>query len=310
MSYVESVAILSYRETQGTDGDTINSGAKRQILLSQIDSDADSIVVGLTSGDVELVDGLYRLRLISGGDFFQNNVLYLEDIDNTSFHQGITRRLEGDDGSSPGHVCWLVDAGGSNGSNYAAHLEVSNTNELGNNSNYAEEVYAFLIVEKLAQTDQGDSEAIVSQYLTSGTTGGGDITSGAIRSAPLDTKVSDPDAIVGTISGGALPLAAGTYFALGHVETTDSSNCQASLENDTDGTTIALGLCGRTGTTSASFHDHRLWVTAVFTLASAKDIALGLRVGVSRTGIGWGWDDNSLVGTDYQASTIYIRKIS
>jgi len=313
MSYVESVAIVSRREVITTDGGDATSGAKRQITLNNLDSDNDSIIVGLTgSGNVELVNGQYRIRVLFVPRYVGFVEMYLYDIDNTTYYQSTPCVPSGTGTSTWSFSTWLVDAGGANGNNFSFHFECSRSQAgygLGSSADFDEECFTYVIIEKMSVVDQGLSEALVVHAVASGATSGS-FSSGARRTAPLDTKVFDPDGIVGTITANALPLGAGTYFALGCIETTRTGRVQAYIENDTDGTTIEKGLSYDIGSTSATYVDGKCFVCCVFTLGLAKTISLQGECSASRTPDGWGFDDGGFATGSHQASFLYIRKLS
>lgn len=124
--------------------------------------------------------------------------------------------------------------------------------------------------------------ALYQHQQTSGTDGG-DFTSGAWRTVPLTTEVSDPSGI-GTLAGNEVTLGAGSYRFRAWSDAYNVTNSQARLYNVTTTSVIAYGRCSISSGASTQF----LLVEGRFTIAGATNIRLEAQCSVTEAVDGFG----------------------
>lgn len=151
----------------------------------------------------------------------------------------------------------------------------------------------------------GAQQVAILQHQAASGTAGGTFTSGAWRTRPITTEVSDPSNIV-SIASNQFTLGAGTYLIRGRATAGRVSTSQARVQNITDGTTAGLGNLVRcaSSTVEAGVDAH---VSALVTIAGSKVFELQHRcettVATDGMGIASSW------GTEVYA-TIEILKIA
>lgn len=130
---------------------------------------------------------------------------------------------------------------------------------------------------------------------------GGTFTSGAWRTVPLTTEVSDPNTI-GSLAANEVTVAAGTYRFRAWTTAFSVTNSQARLYNVTTGSPISYGRCA-----ISSSGTSYLFVEGRFTVAGATAIRVEAQCSVTELTDGFG-KALSFGGTEVYAGLELIKE--
>jgi hypothetical protein len=125
----------------------------------------------------------------------------------------------------------------------------------------------------------------ISNTQTSGT-GGGSATSGSWQVYPMNTKDLDPQSI-GTLSGNALSLPAGTYIVYGSIPFNQIQNVQSRLYNATASAILLNGTSGIAVKAGQTYFISE--IIGEFTLSTTSSVEVEYQSSQTNNGDDLGW---------------------
>lgn len=178
----------------------------------------------------------------------------------------------------------------------------------GDTGTWGDELNEFLLVgHDSGGNNLGSLSYAHLQHVESSGSNGGTATTGSWLPRTINTEVKDDDSIVGAISSNQFVLVAGDYFL-------DSVFCfwatgitRMRLRNETDSTTLLLGLNTRSG--GSDFSNGPTPLRGFFTVAASKTLEFEYYVESTKTTTGQGFSLSG-AGVNEIYADVLLTKLS